>query len=255
VTLGSWSLEFSGGLDYKQVTDNFVFGDTVVTPSEVPAFTPYDVAQATGRLTVGHPDAHGRWTAALSVNASPGGINERDTDRVYNALHHGAVSRYVYGTLELMRESDLPADFQLFSRGELQLSSANLVQSEQLSIGGQATVRGYDERIVSGDQGWTITEELRGPLWNWRPPFLRKLREPLATRPLVFWDCGDVGYKHPNGPLLDYPTGELESAGVGLRSNLGAHFVLSADYGWQLRRAPVPEPIRNRGDLQVTIAY
>lgn len=253
-TLGKWSFTDSIGVDYKQVQTDFVFGGIPITAELVPAFSPYDVAQATEALTADASDAHGKWTFGLTADVSPGDINRRDTDQVYGGVHGGAGSRYAYGMLQLLRESDLPADFQLFSRAQAQLSTANLMPSEQLTIGGQATVRGYNERIFSGDQGWQTTEELRGPLWRTRIPFLSKKWARLFTRPLVFWDYARVYYKHPE--FDDYPVGPLMSAGVGLRSNWASNFNLAVDYGWQLLQTPVvPQPNHCRGDIQLTLAY
>ena len=45
-----------------------------------------------------------------------------------------------------------------------QYSPSKLVATELFTIGGYNTVRGYDENIVSGDQGWLVVNELRTPI-------------------------------------------------------------------------------------------
>jgi hemolysin activation/secretion protein len=245
--LGQWSLELSVGTDYKQVNTNLEFEGFVA-----PVAT-YDIAQITGGLTAVHRDSLGSWTFAASGDFSPGNFNSRNTDEEFNTAGSGQSARYVYGGLVAQRVTALPADFQWISRGQLQLSSTNLQGSEELTVGGMATVRGYDERIYSGDQGWVVNDELRGPLWSWHVPVFRKKSSPLETRPLLFWDYSSVSIKHP---YADAPSiSPIMSTGVGIRSTLASNFSLSADFGWQILDTTVPQPNHDRGDIQVTIAY
>jgi hemolysin activation/secretion protein len=245
--LGKWSLELSGGFDYKQVNTNLEFGAFVE-----PVAT-YDIAQLTGGVTAIHRDSLGSWTFATNLDFSPGNFNSRNTDTQFNTANVGREARYIYGGFVAQRATGLPDDFQWISRGQLQLSSTNLQGSEELTVGGMSTVRGYDTGIFSGDQGWVINEELRGPAWTWHLPALPKRSRPLETRPFVFWDYSRVSVKH-----LYAETEELDpimSTGAGVRSNLASNFSLSADYGWQLLRTSFPQPTRSRGDIQVTVAY
>jgi hemolysin activation/secretion protein len=245
--LGQWSLELSGGFDYKQVNTNLEFFG-YVTPVST-----YDVAQLTGGVTAVHPDSHGSWTFAANVNFSPGHFNSRNTDDEFGTANSGRAARYVYGGLIAQRVTALPADFQWISRGQLQLSSTNLQGSEELTVGGAATVRGYDERIFSGDQGWVVNQELRGPLWSWHVPVLPKKARPLESRPLLFWDCAHVSVKHPYAVMQ--PLDKIMSAGAGVRANLSSNFSLSANYGWQILKTTFAQPRHDRGDIQVTFAY
>jgi hemolysin activation/secretion protein len=254
VKLGSWKLEMSAGFDYKQVRTDLLFGGYEITSAIVPAFTPYDIAQITGSVTAIRADSRGKWTFATFGDESPGGFNSRNSDGVFGAVREGGESHYLYDSLQAVRETDLPHDFQLFTRGQAQLSTANLPPSEELSIGGLATIRGYDERIFSGDQGWVVSQEIRGPAVNWHPWTLPKNWRSLQTRPIVFWDYGRVYYKHPSP--ADYPIDPLMSSGVGIISNLASNFSLSADYGWQILHTYMePDPMHRRGHIQLTVAY
>jgi hemolysin activation/secretion protein len=245
--LGKWALELSAGLDYKQVNTNLEFFSFVA-----PVAT-YDVAQATVGVTAIHRDSLGSWTFAANGDYSPGGINSRDTNDEYGYASTGRSAEYVYAGLVAQRVTVLPDDFQWISRGQLQVSTTNLQGSEELTVGGTATVRGYNERIFSGDQGWVVNEELRGPLWSWHLPVLPKRARPLETRPLFFWDCSRVSVKHPYAAML--PLDKIMSAGVGIRTTLASNFSLSADYGWQILKTTFPQPNHDRGDIQVTLAY
>lgn len=64
---------------------------------------------------------------------------------------------------ELTETYDLPEGFQLFGRIGGQLADQPLVSSEQYSIGGLQTVRGYLESTALGDSGTSGSIELRSP--------------------------------------------------------------------------------------------
>jgi hemolysin activation/secretion protein len=64
---------------------------------------------------------------------------------------------------ELTETYDLPGGLQLFGRLGGQLGDQPLVSSEQYSIGGLNTVRGYLESTALGDSGASATLELRSP--------------------------------------------------------------------------------------------
>jgi hemolysin activation/secretion protein len=245
--LAEWSIEPSLGVDYKQVNTNLEFFDFVQ-----PVAT-YDVGQLTSGLTAVHRDHLGSWTFAANVDYSPGGLNSRDNDTEYNTPATGRESRYVYGSVVAQRATILPDDFQWISRGQIQVASTNLQGSEELTVGGAATVRGYNERIFSGDQGWVVNQELRGPDWRWHVPFLRKNAAPLEMRPLLFWDYARVTYKHDSA--AEAPLDPIMSTGCGIRSNLSSNFSVSADFGWQILATTFPQPNHDRGDIQVTLAY
>jgi hemolysin activation/secretion protein len=246
--LGRWSLSPAAGLDYKQVNTNLEFGQSVPIPVAT-----YDIAQLTGGLTAIRADALGSWTFVANLNFSPGNFNTRNTDAFFNTAGSGRSARYVYGLFVAQRATALPGDFQWISRGELQLSSTNLQGSEELTVGGMATVRGYNQGVFSGDQGWVVNEELRGPSWRWHVPLLPKRDRPMETRPLVFWDYSRVSVKHDYAAMA--PLNPIMSAGVGIRSNLASNLSLSADFGWQLLETTEPQPNHDRGDIQVSFAY
>jgi hemolysin activation/secretion protein len=165
-----------------------------------------------------------------------------------------AQARYMYGNAFVQRLEYLPDDFQFLIRSQAQLSSARLVGTERLSIGGAATVRGYNERIMSGDEGWTLTTEVRSPAWKQEIPFTGTRYVPVESRLLAFYDDGRVDYRHPNP--TDVPLYRLSSAGLGVRINWAANFSVSADYGWQLNSTnPFPQPNRGRFHLQGAISY
>jgi hemolysin activation/secretion protein len=74
-----------------------------------------------------------------------------------------AETNFIYARGDLSRLQDLPSGFQLFVKAQGQLSDEPLVNSEQFSIGGQDTVRGYLESEVLGDDAIVGSVEFRSP--------------------------------------------------------------------------------------------
>ena len=244
---GIWSTEYAFGAEFKQSNNNLEFGGFQL------GATKNDIFQGTFSATIGRRDDVGAWVFGLNANASPGNLNSRNTDENYQATRVNSKARFLDATLQLQRLTNLPAGFDLYSRMQLQLASTNLLGSEQLTIGGQGTVRGYRERIISGDEGYVFSQELQGPTWSLTLPKTSTAAAPLQLRLLAFWDYARVYY---NGRIIsDIPLDALMSAGLGLRANLSYYFSLTADYGWQIKDTWHPQPDRARGHIRVSLAY
>jgi len=239
------SLEFSGGVDFKRSNNNIEWGGEQVFAAK------NDVFQAALGLTAVRRDPVGAWVFAVNVNASPGHFDPHNTDSVLGEARYGAKARYLTGTFVVQRFTTLPGGFQLLSRLQFQKASTNLVGSEQFSIGGLGTVRGYNQNIVAGDEGHLLSHELQGPVWKHALAFLPKKMSPMESRLVAFWDYAAVWTKFPS----DGPSVPLMSAGLGVRCNVATNFSLSADYGWQLLETTPAQPNRGRGTIKVTLAY
>ena len=64
---------------------------------------------------------------------------------------------------DLSRTQELPQDFELYGKVQWQVADQALVSSEEFSLGGFDTVRGYLESEELGDDGVAGTIELRSP--------------------------------------------------------------------------------------------
>jgi hemolysin activation/secretion protein len=102
------------------------------------------------------------------------------------------------------------------ARGSLQYSPDALISGEQFGLGGATTVRGVDERLLSGDTGVLATAELTSA----------ELRPGL--RLLGFMDGGWLRNNNPNTNPKP-PSDHLTSVGFGLRYSV-ANFALTADF-------------------------
>ncbi|MEJ1971408.1 MAG: ShlB/FhaC/HecB family hemolysin secretion/activation protein [Lacunisphaera sp.] len=240
VARGGWTSEFTGGVDFKRSNNNLSFGGTQVFAEET------DVVQAILALSTRHADKRGTTTAELTVALSPGGLTDGNHTAPYQIARAGARPDYAYALLEIERVTNLPHGWSWLVRGTGQLASTNLLGSEELGLGGARSLRGYEDREANGDDGLVLVNELHGPL-------LRVIADGRLD-PLVFFDCGVVA---SHDPLPAEPSHlDLASAGVGLRYNLGGHFSLRADYGWQLKDSGVSDGRRDsRGHISVVLSY
>ena len=243
---GENPIELSAGLDFKQGNNNLAYGGTSIVSSTTDTF------QANISLSSVKRDARGAWLFGIGLDVSPGNINSRNTDAAYSASRFNTSATYATATLSVQRLLNLERDWSVYSRAVGKIATANVPGSEQLSIGGSATVRGFDERIYSGDQGFAISTDLQAPAIRKTLPFLKK-RPPLETRFIAFYDAGHVFYKFrdPNDAVL----APLASAGVGVRMTLPVNFTLSADYGWQITHLTYANPTHSRGHVKVVLAF
>jgi len=247
LTSGENTTDFTAGIDFKR-------GNNSVAYNNVPIIT---ATNETFQLALGistiRRDKRGGWMFGANVNASPGNLTSRNTN---TALSGGkaVTATYVASTLSAQRLLNLDRGWSLFSRLAAQLATGSLPGGEQLSIGGATTVRGFEERIYSGDQGFVFSNDLQSPVVKTTLPFIKKL-PPLETRFVAFYDAAQVFYKF-EAVDNDIHLTPLASTGLGVRMGLGSHFTLTADYGWQIThfsRKPIGidadgKPIRDRLD-------
>jgi hemolysin activation/secretion protein len=123
--------------------------------------------------------------------------NRAGADPQWNLARFGAEARY-----------RLPKDFSLRGVFVGQFAGEPLIPGEQFGMGGANSVRGFRERVVTGDDGYQVSAEF------WSPPWLQK-QLPGTLQVLGFLDAG---YRHFHDP----PPGQdsnatIASVGVGAR--------------------------------------
>src|SRR5208337_4754909 len=81
-----------------------------------------------------------------------------------------ASAAFTHLNADVSHTQELPLGFQLYGKAQGQLADGPLVSSEQLSVGGFDTVRGYLESETLGDNGAAGTFEIRSPnIGDWLP--------------------------------------------------------------------------------------
>jgi hemolysin activation/secretion protein len=242
ITLPTWHTlkqRITAGFDYKHINTPLFFGasSTLVLSSNL-----VDVAQFTLGYQAVVSDHHGSTALSLQGIYSPGGLTANNHNADYNISSSGNPNihaGYFYSQVELRRETLLPGGFSWMLRGMGQISDASLYSSEVFGVGGFSSVRGYDERTVTGDDGWLVQNELRTPQF-----VVGNLTEKENAKDwvqgLVFCDYGGVIQLNPT--TGQNPSDQLLSVGAGLRYQMAENFHLRVDYGYQLKRGYLSDP-------------
>jgi hemolysin activation/secretion protein len=231
--------EISFGAEYKS-SDNFlVFGGDDAHPGSV-----VDVVQ----FRTDYRASRRLETGALELQASlvggPGGLSGRNEDSDFAKFRAGAASTYLYGRVQATWVRRLPKGWTLRTKGQLQLASGALLPTEQLALGGHATVRGYEEREFLGDHGYALSAELRAPALE--VPTGKLL--PTQLQILGFVDHGR-GWRDESAVGQD-ASRSFTSMGIGARAQAGSHLSVRADLG-----VPLESRSGLRGHLGVTVSF
>ena len=160
---------------------------------------------------------------------SPGSFNHHNSDFVFQQSRAGSSSEYFYAIAGIEHQQRLREDWSARFRLQGQTANGNLQPSEQLGAGGYDTVRGFDQRVARGDEGFWGTFELYTPelsmgrIFDWE-------NETDSLRFLGFFDAANLS----NVDLLPLePTSfQIGSVGLGLRWNYSDWFKFRVDYGY-----------------------
>jgi hemolysin activation/secretion protein len=204
----------SVGLDYKHFDQAVALGtDQFSSPvTYVPMVGSYGATwQGEGRQTQFN----------ITVTAGLRGIGSDPDD--FDAKRFKATASFIHMRADVSHTQDLPGGPQLYVKAQGQLADQPLVSSEQFSLGGLDTVRGYLESEALGDYGVAGTAELRSP--NLAPYFEQNLASP-GGKPIKFnvfddwrfFAFVDAGQARIKDPLAEQQRKfDLASYGVGTR--------------------------------------
>jgi hemolysin activation/secretion protein len=139
----------------------------------------------------------------------------------------GARPDFIYFRGDVAQTEDLPHDFQLFGKVSGQVADQPLINSEEFSVGGLDTVRGYLESEVLGDDAAVANFELRLPsLLDW----IKNPSEAQSGEDWRFYFFTDAGVASIDEPLPEQTQRySLASYGGGTRISLFNHFNGSLD--------------------------
>lgn len=143
---------------------------------------------------------------------------------LFDARRYRADGSFIYVRGELAQTRELPRGWKLVGRGQAQLASQALLDSEQFSGGGLGTVRGYLESEAVGDNALFGSVELQTP--SLAPLVGRRLTE---WRFYAFTEGGVLGLHDPL-PQQDART-YLASYGFGTRVRFEERLNGSLDAG------------------------
>lgn len=145
-------------------------------------------------------------------NSSAYAASRAGADQSWEALRYAASLNY-----------SLPKQWLAVGRWQGQYTGEPLVSGEQFGLGGVNSIRGFEERAVSGDRGNRLNLEI------WAPPFKNNIRL------LGFVDAGHL--KTLEAAVGQIRNETLISMGAGLRWQWKQHLNVVFDYAHELNDA------------------
>lgn len=231
-TYGNFVQNVQAGYDFKATNNSLEFNGKVEETK-----TGF-VNQFLASYYAGYTPNHHKINADIDIFFSPGNWYGEENEKAFQKLNPGAKTSYIYTRLALGDEITFSKyKFGLWMLGRAQLSSSNLVPSEQFGLGGYDTIRGYEQRIANYDNAFCFNFELRAPSFSLLRWFGSKYRQDQLIL-LAFLDYG-IGWAHHDesvskGTHIDPKSQTLFGVGSGLRYRLGPWFYARLDYGWPI---------------------
>jgi len=205
----------SAGVDYKHFEQTVALGsDAFASPvTYVPLIASYGA-------TFQHEKFTTQLNASLTYNirTASSALADFDAKRAY------ASPNFTHFNGDLSHTQELPAGLQLFGKVQGQVGDGPLVSSEQFSLGGLDTVRGYLETESLGDNGVVGNLELRSP--NFGDMLQKETKNETGQGPprfttfneLRLFGFADAGRAYVVTPLPEQTQQfDLWSVGIGTR--------------------------------------
>jgi len=221
----------SAGVDRKDLTQDVVTGGV---PSNAPV-TYYPMTVAYFATVQDHDTTT---DANASLNFATPGLGSQSAE--FDPQRFKAIPQYFYVKLSADRTQPLPWGMSLYGKVEGQLTDDALLTSEQFSIGGANSVRGYLEAERLGDIGERTTLELRSP----------SIASSLSPRvnDLHFLAFADTAVAALQEPLPgETPSFFLAGVGAGVRLTAFDDFNAALDFAFPLENGAVTKA----GDMHV----
>ena len=182
----NFTMSVSPGFDFKEI-ENEVLGVVLSEDNMRVAKLGFDFDISDlygGRTLITQEFSYG-------IPGFMGGLEDNDS----KASRAGSGGQFFKTVMNAARIQSLPFDSSLVLKGSVQYSPDNLVSTEQYTIGGFTTVRGYPVSEEVGDNGYNASTELYIPAYivpkDWIVPFTDTTFYD-ALRFVAFFDWGLV---------------------------------------------------------------
>ena len=207
--VGAWRQQVGAGLDDRLFRNNVAFQGVPIG------------GQVRSRpLTLRYQGEYrGSWLVAdlnLSYVRNLGGGDHND-GRNYERSRAHARAEWDAFRYDARVTASLPRNWQAVVMFEGQVAGEAMIAGEQFGVGGVGSVRGFQERGVTGDDGERLGVEI------WAPPL------PFGVRLLAFFDAGHVERYFSQVGEIDHDV--IASTGLGLRWQWRQQLSLAIDYG------------------------
>lgn len=225
--IGRLTHELELGMDFKSSNSDLGIGGGA---NPIRFDTTSEIVQYSLGYNIVATDNTGAWRVDTEVVSSPGDATSKNRDAIFAAQRGGASANYTYGRVLIERDQKLPNQWSLLARLQAQAANGNLLASETLGAGGYDTVRGFEQRIVRGDNGVVGTLELRTPT-VYPSTFTGFNNVQDGAFGLLFYDAGSLSSEDPFPGEQDIGIGSI---GLGFRYQREEWFTLRVDYGFQV---------------------
>ena len=235
LTDSSYNHEWSIGVQHKNFENSSEFGDAELSGADVISM-PLELGYAFERQSPGS-SFYGRIALVQEIG---------DDDDEYNDDRLEAESGWTALRYRIAYDLLLPAEYLFHVGFSGQQTDALLISGEQFGVGGEATLRGFEERSVTGDSGYQLSLEL------WFPAFTA-----YNLRFLVFTDFAHTEFNDGDLPGNDGVDFDLSSAGLGMFWSWKENLNLSLNYGVIGEGGGLDDTINQDGDdkLHVSAVY
>ena len=213
---GGFYQTLSLGPDYKHFEESEGLGATGFS-------TPVTYMPITASYSASYQETEALTQLDLGLTGGLRGVGSDPSE--FDNKRFEARTDFFYLKGDLSRTQNLPQDFQIYGKIQGQVADQPLVSSEEFSLGGFDTVRGYLESEELGDDGVAGTIEVRSPDLA---PKLRKVLKDADGHPAFdawrFFGFVDGGVTTINDPLPEQQATFVEwSTGVGTNFQIYTH--------------------------------
>ncbi len=215
--------DFALGFDFKKTNINFIFRDRpLITPSST------IITQFAFKYNFHYEYKCVTIPIDANLYLSPFKFCEMQSNTNYSFLRYKAKSQYAYGNFSISPFIYFSNKTFLSMNFQSQLSSTNLISSEQFGLGGYNTVRGYEYREMNKDNGFLSSFEY-GYSTN-----IKKLHYTHRWKIFGFIDfgCGWDVTKTPGVKNFEY----LLGIGPGIRYSMSPYINIRLDWGFKLHK-------------------
>ena len=235
LTDGSFNHEWSLGVQHKIFDNDIRFINAPIDEYEVFS-TPLELRYSFKRHAPGSS-----FFGSLSLLQEIGG-----DDSLYNADRLEAEAGWTEIRYRVSYDILFAKEWLFHIRSIGQFTDALLISGEQFGLGGVGTLRGFEERTITGDKGYQVTLEL------WMPPVVD-----TSLRFSVFVDLGHAEFNAGELPFNDGQAFALASTGVAMFWSWKENLSIGLDYGYILNGGGLDDNINQDGDskLHFSLVY
>lgn len=232
------------GMDYKDVLEAVLF---TADPEKDDVLTPMDYA-------IYAAEYKATWRKKSFTQQLGGGVYFGVRGSVNEPLEFSdkrvrANPNFIYWKISAQNNWQLPADFMLISKLKMQLTDTPVISNEQISAGGNTSVRGYYESQEMGDRGVIGGLELSSPSYFKDAFYLSHMGASL------FVDAAYLEVLFPlpdetDGPLSSRANEEIYSTGIEIGFTLVKDISVKLDMAVPLKDSCNAECGENVGDVE-----